>query len=405
MKLAYDAFDRSGKLVRGTIECSSREDATAQLHDKGLYVSEFRSGDGTAIEGPRASMPSIKRLKGLSLVSRQLALLISTGTPIVESLRAIERQVIDPKWRAVLADVRGRVEDGTPLSEAMAAHPKSFDAVARSLVHAGEAGGTLEEMLRRLATLTRQQEKLVASVMGSMMYPAMLIVVAVGVLVLMLTYVLPKFTGMFETLDAPLPATTQFLLVLSNGLRFYWWAVPPALCLIGFIVWRLIGTHSGRRKIEWALLHGPLVGKIARSLMVARLVRMLGVLLEAKVPLLEALELTRESIPSRHFKALLSRAETEISQGESLSAAFARDPMIPSSVAESMSNGERTGRLGSVLSSLGDFMDEDNDLIVRSLSSIIEPVILIGLGILVGFVAISMFLPLFDLTTMTEGGH
>jgi type II secretory pathway component PulF len=404
MKLSYEAFDRSGKLVRGVIECSSREEAAGKLHEEGLYVSEFRAGGVAEESAPRSSLPSIKRLKGLSLVARQLALLISTGTPIVEALRAIERQVADPKWRVVLSDVRARVEDGSPLSEALAAHPKSFDAVARSLVHAGEAGGTLEEMLRRLATLTRQQEKLVATVMGSMLYPAVLIVVSVAVLVLMLTYVLPKFTSMFEALDAPLPATTQFLMVLSDGLRSYWWAVPPALVGLGFVAWQMLTTDGGRRKIEWALLHGPLVGKIARSLMVSRMVRMLGVLLEAKVPLLEALQLARESIPCRHFKNLLSRAETDISQGESLSTAFARDGFVPASVAESIQNGERTGRLGNVLASLGDFMDEDNELIVRSLSTIIEPVILIGLGILVGFVAISMFLPLFDLTTMTQQG-
>lgn len=405
MKLAYEAFDRSGKLVRGTIEASTREEASGKLHEKGLFVSQFHSGSEQGEGGSsKPSLPSIKRLKGLSQVSRQLALLISTGTPVVEALGAIERQVTDAQWRNVLVDVRSRVEDGTPLSEAMAFHPKMFDAVARSLVHAGEAGGALEEMLRRLATLTRQQEKLIASVMGSMLYPAVLIVVSVGVLILMLTFVLPKFATMFETLDAPLPATTQFLLVISDALRTYWWAVPPMLGLIGFIGWRLLGTSSGRRKVEWALLHGPIVGKIARSLMVARMVRMLGVLLEAKVPLLEALALTQESIPSRHFKKLLARAETQVSQGESLSGTFARDPMILSSVSESMQNGERTGRLGSVLSSLGDFLDEDNEMIVRSLSSIIEPVILIGLGVLVGFVAISMFLPLFDLTSMTQGG-
>ncbi len=405
MKLAYEAFDRSGKLVRGTIECSTREEASAQLHEKGLYVSQFHTdashGDHA---GTKTSLPSIKRLKGLSLVSRQLALLISTGTPVVEALGAIERQVADAQWRKVLGDVRSRVEDGTPLSEAMSFHPKMFDSVARSLVHAGEAGGTLEDMLRRLATLTRQQEKLIASVLGSLLYPAVLIVVSIGVLVLMLTFVLPKFTTMFETLDAPLPATTQFLLVISETMRSYWWAFPPLLILAGLGAWRLMGTTGGRQKIEWILLHGPIVGKIARALMVARLVRMLGVLLEAKVPLLEALALTQESIPSRHFKQLLARAETQVAEGESLSSSFARDPMISSSVAESMQNGERTGRLGSVLSSLGDFMDEDNEMIVRSLSSIIEPVILVGLGIMVGFVAISMFLPLFDLTTMTQGG-
>jgi type IV pilus assembly protein PilC len=404
MKLAYEAFDRAGKVVNGTIECATRDEATAKLHEQGLFVSQLSTDAKTASTGNGVSLPSIKRLKGLSLVSRQLALLISTGTPIVEALGAIERQVVDAKWQAVLADVRGRVEDGTPLSEALAVHPKMFDAVALSLVHAGETGGNLEQMLRRLATVTRQQEKLAASIMGSLLYPAVLIVVSVGVLILMLTYVLPKFTSMFDALDAPLPATTQFLLYLSNALRFYWWAFPPAFVAMGILVWKVIGTPQGRSRLEWALMRGPIVGKIARALMVARMVRMLGVLLEAKVPLLEALQLTQESMPSRHFKGLLARAETDISQGESLSGAFSRDGMVPASVSESISNGERTGKLSEVLTNLGDFMDEDNEMTVRSLSTIIEPVILIALGVLVGFVAISMFLPLFDLTTMTQGG-
>ncbi len=404
MKIAYEAFDRAGKVVNGTIECSTRDEATAKLHEQGLFVSSLTTDSGAGAAAEKVSLPSIKRLKGLSLVSRQLALLISTGTPIVEALGTIERQVADVKWQAVLADVRGRVEDGTPLSEALAAHPKMFDAVALSLVHAGETGGNLEQMLRRLAAVTRQQEKLAASIMGSLLYPAVLVVVSAGVLILMLTYVLPKFTSMFDALDAPLPGTTQFLLYLSDALRSYWWAFPPAIAGIGFLGWKTIGTAKGRSRFEWFLLRGPIVGKISRALMVAKMVRMLGVLLEAKVPLLEALQLTQESMPSRHFKELLARAETDISQGESLSGAFSRDGMVPPSVSESINNGERTGKLSEVLTSLGDFMDEDNELTVRSLSTIIEPVILIALGVLVGFIAISMFLPLFDLTTMTQGG-
>lgn len=402
MKLSFQAYDRAGREVVGTIDASSEAEARAKLRQQGLFVTDLGS---KAIASSRAKLqlPSIKRLKGKSLVARQLSLLISTGTPLVEALGTIERQLRDDKWKATLADVRARVEDGATLADAMAANPSMFDPIACSLVRAGETGGGLEQMLERLARLTRQQEKMTSAVLGSMLYPVVLISVSIIVLVLMLTFVLPRFTTMFEALDAPLPSTTQALLVLGDALRSYWWAVPPALGLAAFGAFKLVSSDEGRARMEQLMFAAPITGRIARALIMSRLVRVLGVLLEARVPLLESLELARKSIPSQRYAALLERARESICQGEALSAILASDPSVPPAVVESVANGERSGQLGAVLCSLADFMDEDNEVLVKSLSSIIEPVILIGLGIVVGFVAISMFLPLFDLTTMTQG--
>ncbi|MCL4219964.1 MAG: type II secretion system F family protein [Phycisphaerales bacterium] len=403
MKLSFQAYDRAGRTVSGSVEAGSLEEARAKLRQNGMYVTELTTGAIAVASRGRGGLPSLKRLKGMSLLARQLSLLISTGTPLVEALGAIERQMRDPRWKAALADIRSRVEDGAPLSEAFAAHPTLFNPVACSLVRAGESSGGLEKMLDRMARLARQQEKVTSAILGSMLYPAVLMVVSVCVLVLMLTFVLPRFTTMFEALDAPLPATTEALLLIGQTMRGYWWAFPPVLIGGGFGAYQLFRSPRGRVWLEHLMLDAPLVGKIVKSLLVARIVRLLGVLLEARVPLLEALQLTEQSVSSSRYALLLSNAGEDVSRGEPLSKVFATEPAIPPAIVESVANGERTGRLGPVLSSLAEFMDEDNETLVKSISSIIEPVILVGLGVVVGFVAISMFLPLFDLTTMTQG--
>lgn len=403
MKLSFQAYDRAGRTVSGSVEAGSEEEARAKLRQKGMYVTELTTGAAPVGARGGASLPSLKRLKGMSLLARQLSLLISTGTPLVEALGAIERQMRDQRWKSAVGDIRSRVEDGAPLSEAFAAHPTLFNPVACSLVRAGESSGGLEKMLDRMARLARQQEKVTSAILGSMLYPAVLLIVSVCVLVLMLTFVLPRFTTMFEALDAPLPATTEALLFIGQTMRAYWWAFPPALIGVGAVIYRTIRSPHGRAWLEQAMLDAPMIGRIVKSLLVARIIRLLGVLLDARVPLLEALQLTEQSVASSRYALLLSRAGEEVSRGEALSKVFATEPAMPPAIVESVANGERTGRLGAVLSSLAEFMDEDNEVLVKSISSIIEPVILVGLGVVVGFVAISMFLPLFDLTTMTQG--
>ncbi len=403
MKYVFEAFDRAGKVVRGSVEAGSESEATEKLRSQGMFVSSVQEYSAGHARG-KMRLPSVKRLRALAMVTRQMSLLIATGTTVVDALAAVERQVKDQKVRQTISAVRSRVEEGASLSEAMGAHPELFDTVSCSLIHAGETGGGMEGMLERLAGLARQQEKLVSSVIGSMVYPLLLIVVSVSVIVLMMTFVLPRFTEMFEALDAPLPATTQLLMTVSDFMRTYWMGIIPAIGIGGFVAWRAIGTDKGRERAEKVLLRMPGIGKIVISLVVARMVRLLGVLIEARVPLLEALELTRASVQSRHFCALLEGAAERVSQGETLSSAFEGDALVPVSVSESIGNGEKSGRLGNVMSSLAEFMDEDNEVVVRSLSSIVEPVILVVLGVVVGFVAISMFLPLFDLTSMTQQG-
>jgi type II secretory pathway component PulF len=408
MKLAYSAFDKAGKKVSDVLEAESVAEGGELLRRQGLFVTDIHAAGGST---PReesspagSAAPGARKLREISSFMRQLSVLVSTGTPMVEAIASLERQIPESPFRTVISDIRARVEEGAQFSEALASHPRWFDPVCRSLVAAGESGGQLDAMLRRLASLLRQQLKVRSTVIGAMIYPSVLIFVSIIVLVAMVGFVMPRFEGLFTTLGADLPASTRFLMDVGAVVRSDWYWILGGLILTigGGKFW--LGSKAGRLWLDGAVLKLPQLGKVVRSLATARIMRVLGVLIEGKVPLLDALNLTRESTGNSRYAALIDRAIDVVTRGEPVSSAFMESKLISQSVSEALRSGERTGQLGPVLSNLADFLDEDNEVIVKSIASIIEPVILMGLGVLVGFVALSMFLPLFDLTSMAGGG-
>jgi len=406
----YSGYDKAGAAVKGVIEASSAEDARDKLHKKGLFVSgvtQAREGDpepaASSGGGLKLNLSSLNKLSRLAEFSRQLAVLVSTGTPLVQALRAVERQTPDREWAALTRDLRERVEQGATLADAMGEHPDRFDAVTRSLISAGESAGNMPEMLKRLSDTARKRQKTFSTITGAMVYPALLIVVSVVVITVMLLFVVPRFAGMFDSLDAPLPATTEFLLTTGTILRTWWYLILPGLAGIGVGLAALALTARGRRYCEAAVLRLPFVGRVARDLLLARIARMLGVLLLSHVKLLEALGLTRQAAGHHLYRALLEDAEEHITAGDNLSNVLHHSRLVTPAFAETVKNGEETGRLGEALSSLGEFMDEDNETAVKSLMSLLEPAVLIVLGFVVGFVALSLFLPMFDLTASAGG--
>ncbi|MCA9275285.1 MAG: type II secretion system F family protein [Phycisphaerales bacterium] len=408
MKFSYQAYDKSGALKSGTIEAPSKDDANEQLRKKGLFVSSLAEGQGSATSSAGKS----KKRKGSAKIStkavaefaRELSVLISTGTPLIDAISSIERQSSSEAWSKVLREVISRLEEGDSLTSAMESRTDVFDAVFRSLVAAGESSGHLDAMLQRVAVLTRKQAQIKANLTGAMMYPILLIGIAVIVMGLLIGVVLPRFAGMFETLDTELPASTALLMMVSDFVRAYWWGVIPALIFGLVMLVRWIKSPAGGQTLSVLALGVPKLGDIQRSFMTARITRLMGVLLEAKVPMIDSIELTRESLGNPKYIELLDRAERAVTKGEPISSSFNKgDLMIPSAV-EAIRNGEQTGRLAEVMLHISDYLDEDNETIVKSASSLIEPVIMVGLGLLVGFVAISMFLPLFDLTAAAGGG-
>lgn len=405
MKFACKGYTKSGDPVTEVIEASDATDAAERLRRRGVFVvstAPANAGDAPAAKSKESKGKS--NLKHLAIFAREMSVLVSTGTPVVEALMAMERQAKDDGWKETLHDVRRRVEEGSPLSEAMHAHPVVFDAVAKSLVAAGESSGQLDKMLDRLAALTRRQMQARSAIIGALIYPALLLVVATVVITLMTVFVLPRFGGLFKTLDTPLPPTTKVLMDLSAFLRGYWWAVIPGIFCSGVGAWAWTRTPSGRRCRETVALRAPRFGVLVRSFATARIARILGVLLESRVPLIECLALTKASMTNSLYRDLIAKAEERVTKGDAVSAAFTDSDLVAPSVCEAMRNGEQTGRLGQVLLSVADYLDDENQAITKSLSTLLEPVIMISLGLVVGFIAISMFLPLFDLTAAAGGG-
>jgi type II secretory pathway component PulF len=407
MRLQFRAFDKTGHVVQNVMEAATAADASELLRRQELFVTELAPVNQAApAAGPRrrARGGSVKNLQVLALFTRQLYSLIRSGTPLTQGLQALERQIKNPRWQEVVADVRARVERGSPLSEAMSAHPDYFDGIYRSMVAAGESSGKLAALLDRLATLTRKRVHTISTIRGAMTYPIVLAFVAVTALTVLLIFVVPRFAELFQNLGAPIPPTTAILVNLSLGLRAYWWAVLPALAgaVMGFRAY--IHSAAGKRVMDRVVLRLPQFGKIVKNFATARIIRLLGILTESHLPVQEILRLTRDSTSNARYVALLDKAAETVGHGGSISSAFRDSDLINASAYEVLHSGEQSGQVGPLLLDLADFLDEENEITLKSLTSILEPIMLVFMAVVVGFVAVSIFLPMFDATGLVSGG-
>jgi len=407
MKLAYRAFDKTGREVVDVIDAPGLAEATEQLHRKDLFVADITPTDApeqaSSVEG-RPPRGRSKRLRLLAMFTRQLFVLVRTGTPLAAGLGALQRQSRNPAWQGVIADVRKRLEQGVPLSTAMEAHPACFDTVYRNMIFAGESSGKLPTVLDRLASLTRKRLHIRNTLRAAMTYPALLIFVSLGVMVSMMFAVIPRFAELFEALDVPLPPSTAAIVSLSEWLQSFWWVVVVALIAGGIGASRYLRTPAGRRWLDTVLLKIPMIGSQIRSFTTAKIARLLGVLLDSHLDILEALRLTRGAVTNCHYVKLIDRAEKAVVSGETISSAFEDTDLISPSVYEALRSGEQSGQVSALLLDMADFMDEENETRLKSLTTLIEPVILIVMGVVVAFVALSIFMPLFDLGSMTGTG-
>lgn len=404
MRFSYTGYDRQGGAARGSLEAPGPGEARDALRAKGIFPTRLvAEGEGSHAPAARTGRgkADAKRVSGFL---KQLSLLVSSGTPVVEALGAVERQTEDASFRRVVATVRQRVEEGASLSEAMRQHPAHFDGVALSLVAAGESGASLDKMLLRLATILERAAQVRGAIIGALVYPAVLTSVCLIVLVIMIMVVLPRFEGMFSAMNTSLPASTEVLLVISDFLRIYWWGVGGGTVggIVGLVLY--LRTPAGQRRRDAMLVRAPQLGALCRSFATARITRILGLLTESHVPLLSALELTRKASGNAVYAELLARVQDAVERGEPISGRLGEGGLISAPVCEAVRTGENTGRLGEVLTNIAEFLDRENEVIIRSLTSILEPLILVVMGLLVGAVAVSMFLPLFDLAASTGGG-
>ena len=413
MKLAYRAFEKSGRQITDVIDAPNVAEATDRLRHRDLFVADIGPASAGPIQekpqapafgGLRLPRGKTAKIKNVAMFTRQLFMLIKSGTPLAEGLRSLEHQSRDPGWRQVVEDIRGKLEEGVSLSVAMSARPDYFDEVYRNMISAGENSGKLVMVLDRLAQLIRKRLHIRRTVQAAMIYPALLTVVSAAVFVVMLLLVVPRFKMLFDSLAVPLPSTTQFLIDLSDSLKSYW---PIAVCLVvaaGVGVKLFVSSEPGKRACDTLVLRLPYVGNLVRNFATARIARLLGVLLDSHLPMLEALELTRGSVSNVHYRELIDRASDAVSRGQPISSAFKGSPLVHASIYGATRSGEQSGQLSALLLDVADFMDEENEVLLKGLISIIEPLILIVMGVMVGFVALSIFTPLFDVTGLIGKG-
>ena len=413
----YEAVDSRGQRVRSEIEAVSEEEAQNKVRGLGYLVTDLKP-KGARTRGRAAvaaAAPSAKRKtatignsvrpKILATFTRQLSTLISAGLPILRSLRICEELNTPGVLKNNLIDMVEDVEGGMPLSEAMAKHHKTFDKLYVNMVKAGEAGGVLDQILERLAVFMEKSQKLKKQVISAMIYPAAVISVAGIILYLIIALIVPKFATMFVELKTGLPRPTQILISISNLLGTYWYAVPAVPIGI-FLAYKATASNAvGRRLLDNVKLNIPLFGGIMRKSIISRFARTLGVLISSGVPLLEALSIVREATGNAVVSDAIGRVHDAVREGDDIAGPLDQTKICDRMVVNMVAVGEETGELDKMLIRVADTYDDDVDAMVAGLMSLIEPMLIVGLGCSVAFIVISLFLPLIKLmTTISESG-
>jgi type IV pilus assembly protein PilC len=329
--------------------------------------------------------------------TRQFAVMIDAGLPLVQALEIIGTQADNPAFRKVLMAVKSRVESGSTFADALSEHPKVFDELFVQLVRAGEIGGILDTILNRLGAYLEKNEKLKRRLKGAMVYPSIVLTVAVGVVILLLAYVTPTFEKMFKDFGGAMPGPTQFLIDLSYGLRhnWYWFVGVPIAAFVGFRLF--VGSPKGRALWDKFTLKLPVFGPLIRKVAVARFTRTLGTLLSSGVPILDALEIVAKSAGNRTIERAILFVRAKISEGKNIAGPLADTGVFPPMVVQMIGVGEATGAMDAMLNKIADFYDDEVDVAISALTSMIEPLLMVFLGGVVGGFLIAMYLPIFSI--------
>ncbi len=399
---AYKALDARGAQAAGEIEGESKTAVAATLRNRGLTVldlNEVKQGWGQIQLGG-----SIKS-KDLTVFSRQFATMVNSGLSMLRCLYVLEEQTPNKKLAKVITAVRADVEAGISLSDALEKHPKVFNRLYVSMVRAGELGGILDEVLNRVATQLEKEDSIRRAVKSAMVYPILIGSFAILVLIGMVLFLIPIFAGMYKDLgNAKLPLLTRIMMGASEIFRS-WWGLLVLAVIIGlvYLFRRLKRTDRGQHVWDRFKLHVPLgIGEIVRKLAIARFARTLGTLITSGVPILHAIEITGQAAGNVVIEDAMEAVQVSVKEGQSITAPLAKEKVFPAMVTQMISVGEETGSLDAMLSKIADFYEDEVNAAVKSLTSILEPILMLFVGALVGTVVISMYLPIFNMMNIVK---
>src|SRR5690348_11423400 len=396
-QFTYTARSTNGELKSATIDAPNRDEVVKQLKQQRLNIVKI--DEGSATKKKRGG--SIK-MRDIVIFTRQFSTMINAGLPLVQALSILAEQSENPVLKDVTRQVVFDVESGNTLADAMRKHPKAFNELYVNMVSAGEAGGILDTILLRLAVFIEKNDALVRKVKGAMIYPGVIMSVAGVAISALLFFVIPTFQKMFAEAGVPLPGPTQLVIALSGLLKGYWWAMGIGV-FVGFNVFKKWhATPAGTLAVDKLMLKLPVLGDVVRKSAVSRFTRTLGTLISSGVSILEGLEITAKTSGNQVVHNAVMESRQSIAGGETIAAPLEKSKVFPPMVISMIAVGEQTGGLDEMLSKIADFYDEEVDVAVSALLSLMEPAMIVILGVIVGGMVIAMYLPIFDMMNAVQ---
>ena len=391
----------NGQIQKGQVDVKSREEVSAYLRKNRMMLVSVREAPKKMTLGGGLGKARVK-IRDIVIFTRQFATMINAGLPLVQSLTILADQTENKSLKEVTKAVVHDVEAGNTLADAFAKHPTAFSSLYVNMVAAGEAGGILDTILIRLATFLEKSDALIRKVKGAMIYPAVIFSVAIIAIAVLLIFVIPTFQSMFASVNMELPLPTRFVIGLSNLLIGFWWAFIAGIAGAVYSIKKYYATTGGQRRIDGLLLRAPVLGDILRKSAVSRFTRTLGTLISSGVSILDGLEITAKTAGNMVVHDAVMESRQSIAGGETISAPLAKSKVFPPMVISMIAVGEQTGGLDEMLTKIADFYDEEVDVAVSSLLSLMEPVMIVVLGVIVGGMVVAMYLPIFDMMNAVQ---
>jgi type IV pilus assembly protein PilC len=393
----FSGRTRGGQTITGEMEAANREAVVARLRSQQVIATAVRSKPrDITIPGLGTKVTD----KDIVVFTRQFATMIDAGLPLVQCLEILASQQDNKTLKKTLTEIRQSVEGGSTFAAALKQHPKIFTSLYANMVEAGEAGGILDTILNRLAQYMEKAMALKKKVKSAMIYPSTIVTVAVAVVIFLLIFVIPTFKAMFEGFGAALPLPTQIVLELSRLVISYFWVGIGAIVGVIVAIRWWYGTPSGRTNIDRLLLRMPIIGMLIRKVAVAKFTRTLGTLISSGVAILDGLDITARTAGNKIVEIAVLRTRASIAEGKTIAEPLRESGVFPPMVVQMIAVGEQTGALDAMLGKIADFYDEEVDTAVANLTSLLEPVLMVFLGIVIGGVVIAMYLPIFKLVTV-----
>jgi type IV pilus assembly protein PilC len=391
-----------GEVLSGEYSADDRRDVSEYLRKRRIIITSIKKKP-KEIRFNIGTKQSVG-VKDLCVFTRQFATMVNAGLPLVQCLDVLARQLNKPYFKQVVQQVMLDVEGGSTLADGLKRHPRAFSDLFTNMVAAGEAGGILDVILQRLAVYLEKADALRRKVKGAMMYPTIVLVVALSACIFMLVAIIPVFARMFADFGGELPTPTRVVMGASDFLRAYWWAVLAGLgCIVGSIkAYRK--TTRGRLNIDKLLLRIPVLGDVLRKASVSRFTRTLGTLIGSGVPILQGLEITARTAGNMVIQGAIEKTSVSISQGDTIAEPLRSSNVFPPMVVQMISIGEQTGALDEMLGKIADFYDDEVDAAVEALTAAIEPIMIVVMGAMVGGMLVAMYLPIFKMASVMSGG-